>query len=110
MPDIHGQPTPFVFLFEKDGLLHYRPDLQHRNIRFNFLTRMVESFYENCAVCVHSKELYVWDADTLRLIKTAEMDLGNDSTTIYEINNGRERLVKKVKGTDIYDTALFKIY
>ncbi|WP_344823189.1 XAC2610-related protein [Rurimicrobium arvi] len=113
-PDIHGQTTPFVFLFSAaDQLLHYRKDLQLSNIRFNAANKTIESYYEGCASCIHTKAVYIWSADSLILLKRAELNLTNPdqvTTSVYTTLNGIEKQVLQVEGLNsLFDTLLFRM-
>jgi hypothetical protein len=111
VPNMHGNPLPYVFFADKAGELHYRPDLNLYNIRFNKQTGFVESFYEGGARSLHSKATYKWVGDSLQLLKRAELDFTDErqlTTRIFEVRNGAEIKILEVNGeNDIFEKALF---
>jgi hypothetical protein len=60
---------------------------------------------------MHSKKLYQWQGDSLRLVAGAELHLENPAALtvrVYRVRNGREYNVRTYGEEIAYDTVLFK--
>jgi hypothetical protein len=110
-PDIHGQSIPYVFICNNMKILKYRKDIKLHNISFDRNKKQIRSYYESCAYCIHTKELYCWENDSLKLVERVELDLTKEnkiSTRYYKEINGNLINYKTLKGGSEYDTALWK--
>jgi hypothetical protein len=114
-PNMHGQCIPYVFLCDKDSILHYRPDLTHYNIGYDYSKKMVRSYYIGGVYTTVNKEYYRWKNDSLELVRGVQRANENSFefyTSFYELRNGEIVYYKKVRdiSENIYDTALWKGY
>lgn len=111
-PDMHGQTRSYVFMKGAKGVYKYRKDMNLSNISYDANTKQVRTYYESCAVCVHSKSVYNWVGDSLKLIETVELDLTDQKiakTKYYKMINGKLTNYKTLNSSDSYDKALFDI-
>ena len=111
-PDVHGMSIPYVFICDDKNVLHYREDIKLHNIMYDPDTKLVRTYYESCAYCIHSKALYRWENDSLILVERVELDLTKQdqiTTTFYRNIDGKQVAYKKVLDEDEYENALFSI-
>jgi hypothetical protein len=112
-PNIHGQQIPFVFLSDKNKILHYRPDIHLYNIKFDKKTRLVKSFYYGGVYSIDVKELYKWEGDSLKFVRSAEYHKENSEKSYLEFHKLKDG--KRFKYSQIldstgnsFDTAIWK--
>jgi hypothetical protein len=112
-PNMHGQAAPFVFLNDGKGRLRYNNTLGLRSLGLDYdpAKKLVRTEYVGGAYDMHSKKLYQWQGDSLRLVAGAELHLENPDTVVvrvYRVRNGKEYGVKTYREEIVYDTVLFK--
>ncbi|WP_431244145.1 XAC2610-related protein [Flavobacterium sp. P21] len=108
--DTHGQSIPYVFICNEKNILKYRKDIKLYNMTYDRDKKFIRSFYESCAYCVHSKELYRWVNDSLKLIERVELDLTNENiikTKYYKEIKGKLINYKTINGDAVYEKALW---
>lgn len=115
--NMHGQMKSYIFLSDKEGKLHYRPDLSHYNIRYDTTKKLVTSFYPGGAYSPHSKEIYTWENDSLQLIRGISLCfISPEKGSILKFYADKnETPYKTVTGTEenlagVWDTSLFQLY
>lgn len=111
--NMHGQPIPYVFMSDKQGVLHYREDVSMLGVAYDPKKKLVQSFFIGGAFDVHSKEVYRWEHDSLRQLAGAELDLPHSTVRLYRLRHGQKHYYLTSRGEkaeEVYDTALFKPY
>jgi hypothetical protein len=111
--NIHGQSIPYVFISDKQSVLHYRSDIHLYNIKYDPNKKLVKSYYQGGVNSINHKEYYLWQNDSLKLFKGVERNPSNPekaTTTYYNLKNGQRNDYKiLIDNTgEIYDTALWK--
>lgn len=107
--DVHGQSIPFVFICDDNNILKYRKDIKLYNMSYDNTTELVRSYYESCAYCVDTKELYRWVNDSLKLVERVELDMTKEQikTKYYKPIKGKLVNYKTVNDDSNYDNALW---
>lgn len=113
--DIHGMCKPFVFI-TKNGLLHYRPDIQLYNIEYDEKKGLIKSHYYGSMTSPNDKEYYKWIGDSLRLVCGVENNYNYSQNekhaliAFYKLRNGKRynyQVVRDDSGA-VFDTALWR--
>lgn len=107
---------PFVFISNKEGKLCYRPDLSICNLCYDTATKQIVSFYIGGVYSEHSKDLYIWENDSLKLVRGVLMSLEQDHAGMFkrlDFYKGDMRRMYRLVTEDceaVWDTAIFSEY
>jgi len=112
-PNVHGQAPPFAFMNDGKGRLRYTntQGLRSFGLDYDLNKKLVRTEYVGGAYDMHSKKLYQWQGDSLRLVAGAELHLENPAAItvrVYRVRSGKEYNVRTYGEEMAYDTVLFK--
>jgi len=111
--NMHGQRQSYVFLSDKTGRLHYRPELSLPNLVYDSITKHIISYYIGGVYSEHSKFIYIWDKDSLRLIRGATIQFNSPHTgyVLKFFEGNVDKPYKTIQSSEEpWDTAIFKDY
>jgi len=111
--NMHGERLPYVFITDKNNVLHYRSDIHLYNIKYDKTKKLIMSYYQGGAYSINCKEYYYWQGDSLKLLKGVEQNLSTGESSIfitfYKLKDGKRFDYKKMKDNKgaIYDTVFW---
>lgn len=107
-PNMHGQQQPYVFMSDSAGHLHYRPEMSSLyNLSYNRGSKRLHAYYVGGAYSEHSKKIYCWQGDSLKLLAEAKLDMYSGTTTLLRYM-GKKYSSRTYRNEAVYDTALFQ--